>query len=208
MKNMTKKTNSALLISLVASAFVFSIPQVMAYQPGGHHGGKGNAFNHMDSNQDALLSTDEMTSALMAKSERSFSRKDQDQDDLLSLEEFSQTRRGSGTDLSDIGDDIVQCVTDIKAETGDVNITVPSSDQFMSKEQKFTASDSSADGFISMDEVAARVDTKVAASFEAMDLDLDGMVSQAEFDARNEQKAATRSVIRQCVSEITADDIV
>ncbi len=206
MNKMTNKFNPVLLTALIATTAVLSMSQVNAFERGGHKGAGG--FSNIDVDQDGLLSLDEMTTASISKVENKLSQKDSDEDGSISLEEFQQTRNGTMTDLSDIADDIVQCVDDIKTETSDDDIVVPSSDKFASPTDKFTAIDTSADGFISLEELQASKTTQVTASFLIMDQDADGFVSEDEFNEAKTSHRATRSVIRQCIDELTSDDIV
>ena len=205
MNIITKKFNPVLLVTLFAATVVLSISQANAFERG-HRGAGG--FNNIDTNQDGLLSLDEMTTPLMAKTERRFSQKDSNDDGLISFEEFQQTRHGTMTDLSDIANDIVQCVSDIKAETGNDDIMVPSADKFLSPTDKFTATDSSGDNFINLEEIQDKVEAKVAASFLVMDQDADSFVNEDEFNTSKIIKKATRSTIRQCIREINSEEII
>ena len=110
--------------------------------------------------------------------------------------------------MSEIAEEIVQCVSDIKAETGNDDILVPSVDHFMSTADKFAALDTSADGFVSLDELQAKVTEKVTTMFAQMDSDDDGFISEDEFNAAKVVRHATKKAIRQCIAEINSDDIV
>jgi len=206
MNTITKKFNPVLIAALFTTTAVLSISQANAFERGAHRG--AGEFSRIDVNQDGQLSLDEMTTPLMAKVERHFSQKDSDEDGLISFEEFQQTRNGTKTDLSDIADDIVQCVTDIKAETGNEDIVVPSTDKFMSPADKFAATDTSNDGFVSLEELQAKATTNVAASFLVMDQDADTLISEDEFNAAKVIRTVTKDAIHQCIDELTSEDIV
>ncbi len=149
-----------------------------------------------------------MLTPVMTKSTQKFTRKDSDEDGVISFEEFQQTRNGSRTDLSEIAEDIVQCVSDLKDETNNENIVVPSVDQFLSLTEKFGNVDTDENGFISIEEMQAKVTTKVNTAFSTMDTDQDSFVSEEEFGANKGTRRATKAAIRQCVDEWSTDDIV
>ncbi len=210
MNKMSKKYNSLILATVITSTAVISMSQAHAFERGGQRGGERGTggFERIDTNQDGQLSLDELTAPALSKVEKRLTNKDIDEDGFLSFEEFQQTRNGTMTDLSDIADEIVQCVSDIKTETANDDITVPSTDKFMSPADKFSAIDTSADNLISLEELQAKVTDKVAAAFLIMDQDADGFVSEAEFDAAKAKNRATKSAIRQCVDELSSDEIV
>ena len=147
-----------------------------------------------------------MADPKVAKAEKKLNRKDTDQDGVLSLEEFSQGKHGNSIDLSEIADEIVLCVSDLKAETGDEHIIVPSADSFISKEDKFNNTDSNSDGFIDLAELEAAMLAKATSAFEMMDTDDSSSVSLEEFIAASESKKATKKAIRQCVEELTDEE--
>lgn len=206
MNTMTKKFNPVLLAAIFAATAILSTSQVNAFERGGHRGAGG--FNRIDVNQDGQLSLDELTTPAISKVEKMLAQKDSDEDGFISFEEFQQTRNGTLTDLSAIADDIVQCVTDIKAETGNDDIIVPSADNFMSPAEKFAAIETSGDNFISLEELQAKVTSKVAAAFLIMDQDADGFINEDEFTATKTTRSATKGAIRQCVDELNSEDIV
>jgi len=202
---MTKKINPVVLAGILATT-ILSMSQATAFERGGQRGVGG--FMHMDIDQDGLLSLEELTTPMMAKSTKKFSHKDSDEDGFLTLEEFQQTRNGTAVNLSDIANELVQCVSDIKAASGDVNITVPTTDRFISVDEKFANLDTNNDEVISLDEIQAKVTDKVALAFITMDLDADNLVSEDEFNAANIVRSATKQAIRQCIDDINTDEIV
>jgi Ca2+-binding EF-hand superfamily protein len=206
MNKITKKLNPVLLTALFATTAILSISQANAFERGGHRGAGG--FEKIDVNQDGQLSLDELTTPKMSKADRKFSQKDSDDDGLISFEEFQQTRNGTVTDLSDIADEIVQCAADTKAETSNDDIMVPTADKFISPTERFAATDTSADGFISLEELQDKVIEKVAASFLMMDQDANGSVSEDEYNAAKAIKNATKSTIRECIEELNSEDII
>ena len=207
MNKMTRKFNPVLLTTLIAITATLSISQANAVERGGFRG-ENAGFNRIDVNQDGELSLDELTAPALSKVEKKLIQKDTDEDALISFEEFQQTRNGALTDLSDIAEDIIQCVADVKADTNNDDIVVPSADKFMSPTDKFAEIDSSEDDFISLEELQARVITKAAASFLIMDLDADGFVSEDEFNTTKAKFRATKGTVHQCIDELSTDDIV
>jgi len=206
MSNMTKKINPVVLAGILATT-ILSMSQAAAFERGGQRGVGG--FMHMDVDQDGLLSLEELTAPMMARSMKKFSRKDSDEDSFLTLEEYQQSSRsGTAVNLTDIANELVQCVSDIKAASGDVNITVPTTDRFLSVEEKFTNLDTNNDEVISLDEIQAKVTDKMALAFITMDLDADNSVSEDEFNAANIVRSATKQAIRQCIDEINTDEII
>jgi Ca2+-binding EF-hand superfamily protein len=214
MTKITKRLNIALLAGLVASTTVLCIPQAMAEDRGGRKGGqqgpKGDrsakVFARMDVNEDGVLSLNELTDPTAAKAEKMLTRKDTDENGSLSLEEYQQNRHGNAIDLSAIADEIVQCVTDMKAQSGNESIVVPTADSFMSKEDKFNALDTSTDGAIDLVELQSAGLIKATAAFANMDADADGAVTSDEFNATNQRRRATKKAIRQCVHDINDDN--
>jgi len=205
---MTKKINPVVLASVLATT-ILSMSQAAAFDRGERGGQKGiGGFTRMDVDQDGLLSLEEMTAPMMARSTKKFNRKDTDEDGFLTLEEFQQTRNGTAANLSDIANELVQCVSDIKAESGDDNILIPTVEQFLSIEDKFASIDTDNDDSISLDELQAKVTDKIAMTFISMDQDADNFVSEDEFNAAHLVRSATKQAIRQCIDEINADEII
>lgn len=229
MTTMIKQVNITLIASVIA-ATIF-IPQAIAgdrngndrggrdgqqhERRGDHHDRQGGnrdrmrgikMFNRLDMNGDSVLSLDEMTTPINAKVEKIFAYKDSDQDGLLSLAEFQKNRRGEHFDLSGIADEIVQCVTDLKAETGNENIVVPDAEQFLPVADKFAAIDTSVDGFVDLAELQAAKMAKVTNVFGNMDSDEDGMVSKDEFKAQLKSHFVTKRAIHQCINDLIDEE--
>ena len=223
MTTITKRFNTAVLATVIAAASCMTAGQVVAADDvsarGGHHGGgKGGPrggkkggdrgakmFARLDVNEDGLLSLAEMTDPVAAKAEKKLTRKDANEDGSLSLEEYTANRHGNAVDLTAIADDIVQCVSDLKAETEDENIVVPTADSFKSPADRFAALDTSDDGAVDLAELEAAGLAKATEKHTSMDADEDGGVSLEEFTAAGAKKRATKKAVRQCVHEINDD---
>ena len=108
--------------------------------------------------------------------------------------------------MSDIADDIVQCVTDIKAETANEDIIIPDADKFASAQSKFDDKDTSGDGFLDLAEVEAAALDKVTTAFDNMDADDNDEVTLEEFLAHKESIKATRRAVKSCIDELTAEE--
>ena len=224
MTKITKRINIVVLAGLVATSAAFTVPSVSAQSfdgadrggRGGHQGGPrgggqggdrlAKAFEHLDENSDGVLVLSELTANIDARAEKLLEKKDADENGSLSLAEFSTNRRGEVRDLSGIAEEIVQCVTDLKAESGDENIQVPSVDDFQSPEQHFNALDTSVDGALDLAELQAGGLNKATAKFNHMDADEDGQVSQEEFAAAHLVKQASKKAIRECVHQINDEE--
>lgn len=163
-------------------------------------------FNRIDADDDLLITLAELTDPAVAKAENKLAKKDTDADGVLSLEEFLQ-RRHQRPDLTEIADELVQCVEDIKTETGNENIQVPSVDDFTTPEEKFAALDTSADGFLDLSELEASATDKAANKMANMDADASGDVTLEEFTAAVTVHHTTKKVIHQCARELS-DDIL
>jgi Ca2+-binding EF-hand superfamily protein len=209
MTQITKRLNIALLAGLVAASL--SIPHAMAEDRGGRGGPKGGnkggdrgakVFARVDTNEDGVLSLAEMTAKTAGKAAKMLARKDGDEDGVLSLAEFQSNRHGNAVDLTAIAADIVQCVSDLKDETGDADIVVPTADSFVSPEARFNAADTSGDGSLDLTELEAGALAKATNGFNNMDADADGSVTKEEFDAAHKSQRATKKAVRQCVHEI------
>ena len=214
---MAKTTKMTLLAAVISATFV--LPQAVAGDQQASAQGANSQenargdrenrrhrgmkiFKRLDTNEDGVLSLDEMTAPTAAKAEKVFTHKDTDEDGLLSLEEFSLNRRGEAIDLSEIADEIVQCVADLKDETGSEYIVVPEASQFKSPAERFAAIDSNEDGSIDLAEMQAHALAKATTAFTNMDSDENGEVSKNEFKAKWKTHKATKRAIHQCVSEI------
>lgn len=181
--------------------------------PAVHARGPGFGFNlqavfdRLDTSGDGVIDSTELSAKAATKAERRFNRKDTDDDGFLTLEEATTTRRGEPHDFSDIADEIVQCVADLKAETGDENIMVPDADQFSSPADKFNSTDTSGDGLIDLDEALAKAAEKSAQGFDNLDIDNNGLVTFDEFSAGKDRRQATRQAVRTCIEELTDDEV-
>jgi len=212
MTSITKRLNVAIISGLVAAALA---TPAMAERggrgghdkPGGERSERGNraekVFNRIDANEDGVLSLAEMTDPVAAKAEKKLARKDSDEDGMLNAEEMQKNRHGNAVDLSAIGAEIVQCVSDIKETTGNDDIVVPTADSFQSAEDKFNAVDTSGDGLVDLTELTAAMINKANGKFTAMDADVDGSVTLDEFKASHQTHRATKKAVRECVRELT-----
>lgn len=219
----TKQLTITLCTGIISAAFALSTPLAIAAEGeragqqgedreqqrarrGGREGERGaKAFARLDSNQDGELSLSELTDAGLTKAEKKFNRKDTNDDGVLSLEEFTANARGGGVDLSAIADEIVECVADLKEETGNDDIIVPNVDVFTSKEDKFNAMDTSGDGVVDLTEFQAAKASTISNAFTMMDTDESMTVSLEEFIAFKKSHYATRRAVRQCINELTDD---
>ena len=163
-------------------------------------------FERLDTNGDGFVDLDELLGPALRRTARRFDRKDVDDSGYLSFEEFATGR--TGRDLSDIADEIVACVADIKEATGSEKIKVPSPDQFLSPEEKFDALDTDGDQLVSLDEALAAITQKVGTAFRKADANGDSLLSLREFKAHLASGIATRRAIRACVAEIQDEDNV
>lgn len=174
----------------------------------GSRGGKDRPtaqFERLDTNEDGVLSIDELTAPALERAEAMFLRKDQDEDGLLTFEEATSGREPR--DLSDIADEIVQCVADLQAETGNENIVVPEASKFASPQEKFNAKDTDLSGDLDLTEVLQSSTENVTSIFDNMDTDNSEDVTLEEFTAHKVSAKATRRAIRSCVDELTSEEI-
>jgi Ca2+-binding EF-hand superfamily protein len=217
MTKISKRINVAILAGIVATSAVLTAPSALADRGGKRGGPKGDRggeqrlakmFERMDENSDGVLTLAEMTAKVDAKAEKMLSKKDADEDGVLSLEEFSTNKRGEVRDLSDIADEIVQCVADLKEESGNADIQVPTADSFKSPQARFDGLDSSADGALDLAELQAGGLAKASDRFAKTDADENGEVTIEEFGAAHKAHRATKRAVRQCVHEINDDSEV
>lgn len=158
-------------------------------------------FERLDADGDGVLVLDELLSPALEKAEQRFDRKDADDDGFLTFEEATSGDR-EPRDLSDIAEDIAQCVADIKAETGNENIIVPDPDNYLSPQEKFDAADTSGDGVIDLTEALTKVEAKVTEGFAETDTNDDGQVTLEEFTAKAQSRKATRRAVRSCINDL------
>ncbi len=212
MTTMKKNIITTVIGSLVATSLFAAIPQASAFErpiKGEREENKsgGNAFIRLDTNQDSVLSLDELLTVKLSKVEKRFTAKDTDESGSLSFEEFA-AQSGDKPDLSVIAAEIVQCVADIKADSGNENIIVPDEDKFKSTADKFASLDISTDDEVSLAEIEAHITDKVTTSFTQMDTDESGDISEEEFKTSKQTHRETRKAIKQCIDELTTDEVV
>lgn len=204
MTNFNTKKMATAIATLTVSALLIA--------PAVHARGPANAdrlqahFDRIDTSGDGVIDSTEWSAKAANHAEHKFNRKDADDDGFLTLEEATTTRRGEARDFSDIADDIVQCVADLKEETGDENIMVPDADHFLSPEDKFDNVDTSGDGLLDLDEALAKASEKSAESFDNLDSDNNGLVTFEEFSAGKDKRHATRRAVKSCIDELTIED--
>jgi hypothetical protein len=210
MTNNTQFNLKTLIIALTVAGTCVMTSMAVAQERGkpkgpAADGHRGHAqFVRLDTSGDGFLQFDEMLLPALNKAETKFNRKDVDQDGFLTFTEASNGREPR--DLSAIAAEIVQCVADLKADTGNELIVVPDANQFTSPEQKFANVDTSGDELLELAEVQAAVESKIVKAFSAMESDGDGQISLAEFKAIKQIRHATHRAIKTCVDEIQADD--
>lgn len=203
MLNAKNKLMKTLIVSGMATVFTLSAGSAMA-QESSDRGQRGAAaFERLDANDDSVLTLDELLTPALAKAEKRFERKDADDDGFLTFEEMVGDREPQ--DLSVYADDIVQCVADVKADTGNEDIVVPDASKFISAQDKFDNTDTSGDGTLELAEVQAMKTTKVTAGFNEMDANDDSQVTEEEFTAHKAKKKATRRAVKSCIEEVTAE---
>ncbi|WDE04440.1 EF-hand domain-containing protein [Thalassomonas viridans] len=204
-----KSVKLALFTGLFAAVSVLSAAPASAFERGAYLQGSHNSyklFNRLDVNDDGVLSVDEMTVHAATKAERVLKRKDKNEDGVVSFEEFQRKRSGVLADYSDIAEEVMACVADVKDETGNEYILVSDSGYLLSPQDRFARLDTSGDGFIDGDELVAARTARVTASFAKLDADEDGMLSRDEFLVIKKVRLATRRAVRQCIADIVADN--
>lgn len=203
---MTKKMMTA--IATVTVSALLMVPAAQAR--GGFFSGDRmqSKFDRMDTSGDGVLELTELQARKEGFAERMFNWKDTDGDGFLSLEEATTFHRGQANDYSDIAEEIVQCVADEKAATGNDDIIVPDVSKFQSPEDRFNEADTSGDGLLDLTEVEARSEARQEEKFNDMDADADGFVTFDEFSDSYDARRATRTVIRSCINELSEDTVV
>ncbi|MBD1388502.1 hypothetical protein IC617_03590 [Neiella sp. HB171785] len=176
-----------------------------AAQRGGKKGNPEKSFARLDTDESGTLTLDELTAQATAKAEKKFSHSDADEDGLLSFDEWVSPR--ATADYSDIIDDIVLCVEELKVESGDDSIIVPDPENYLTPQQKFDAIDSNSDSYLDLAEVQAKASAKAEQSFTRLDKDESGDVSLDEYTAIKQTSKATRHAIKSCIDELTVAEV-
>ena len=117
----------------------------------------------------ARFELQEMIDASLNKVAKRFERADADANGEISLEEYLAARREGALDLSLYAEEIVECVENVKLDTGDDTIEVPAVSDFLSPEDKFAAKDTDDDGVITLAEAEANAQAKATEKFNNLD---------------------------------------
>ena len=161
-------------------------------------------FNALDTDENGVITLDEMMAKALEKAEGKFDRIDTDDDGLISLEEFLAVsgRRGSDDiDRPEIDRDAVRaCVADALGED---------EAERPDRETRFTELDVNGDGFIDFDEFTDGVEEKVTTKFNNIDADADGGITIEELAAAMMSRRDIREVKRDCIDEQReTDDLI
>jgi len=190
----TMITGKSLVSLAVAAAFTTSIG-LAAPEPGSSAGARGRPipriFAHIDTNADGAISVEEFIAARTQRTEKRFDRLDSDADGLISLEEFVSSRR-SPPDGFDV-DAFRACM---EAQLG-IEIDDPAA----TPEERFTAADSNADGFLDADELIAAMTDQSINRFNKIDANQDGSIVLDEFAGAFQNRRAFRQARRFCFEQ-------
>jgi hypothetical protein len=205
--NMLKVNKNLMTIGIIGAISATLLLTAMESQAKGNRKGAKStlaaAFNRLDTDGAGLLSLDEMLSPALNRAENGFIKKDSDADSVLTFDEW--TGDNERVDLSVIAYEIVQCVADIKAETGNDNIVVPDPGLFLSALDKFDNADTSGDGVLDLSEVKAAVTSKVETRFSHMDTDLSADVTLDEFTDHKMRYHSSRRAVKSCIDELSEE---
>lgn len=210
MTKITKCLKISVFASAVATMSILSISSAFAFESPKRGAQQAeNMFARLDVNLDEVLSLNEITDPIGERAVKLLDRKDKDLDSLLTLEEMQKRHREDSLNLTELAEEIILCVSEVKAATGNEAIDIPSVDHFKSAEDKFASADSSGDGFIDLDELQNVMLTKASNGFTAMDSNEDGSVTNEEFNTHLSARHATKEAIRGCIKEIQdAEDVL
>jgi hypothetical protein len=206
---MLKVNKNLMTIGIIgAISATLLLTAIEAQAKGNRQGAKSNpeaAFNRLDADGNGLVSLDELLTPALNRAENGFIKKDSDADSFLTFDEW--TANNERPDLSVIAYEIVQCVADIKAETGNDNIVVPDPGLFLSALDKFDNADTSGDGVLDLAEVQAAVTSKVETKFSHMDTDLSADVTLDESTAHQMRYHSSRRAVKSCVDELSGEEL-
>jgi Ca2+-binding EF-hand superfamily protein len=208
---MLKVNKNLMTIGIIGAISATLLLTAMESQAKGNRKGAKStlaaAFNRLDADGDGdgLLSLDEMLTPALNRAENEFIKKDSDADSFLTFDEW--TGDNERVDPSVIADEIVQCVADIKAETGNDNIVVPDPGLFLSALDKFDNADTSGDGVLDLSEVQAAVTSKVETRFSHMDTVLSADVSLDEFTDHKMRYHSSRRAVKSCIDELSEEEL-
>jgi hypothetical protein len=210
---MLKANENLMTVAVIAAiATTLLISATSADAEGKGH--RGNAehkttqqFNRLDTNEDEILALSELLTPALIKTENKFNSADTDEDGFLTFEEATAGLYGNNG-LSDIAEEIVQCVADTVAETANELINELTVDNFQSPQDKFDNKDTSLDSLLDLTEMLDAKTAQVTSTFANMDNDGSDTVSFDEYLLYKQQRQATRRAVKSCVDELTDDEEV
>ena len=148
-------------------------------------------FNAVDSNEDGLISKEEFLTKKLEKAALRFDKIDSDSDNLISLDEFKSAIH-SHWDESIDRDQLRSC---IEAEL-DIELAA-----LISIEDKFSTTDSNADGFIDMNEFTASNTVIANNKFDIVDVNNDESITKREMAEALVQLHTFRIVRNNCLQQ-------
>lgn len=190
-----QKLATGMLLGAIASSLAFTTANAFAAE---------RSKGRFDTNGDSAIDLTEATAAATAKAEKHLIKLDTDLDSLVSLDEYLADERAS-RDLTTYAEDIVECVSQMKEDSGDDTINIPNVSDFTSPEQRFSTTDTSSDSYIDLAEAIERSVSKATANFTAQDANADGLVTKEESKAYRSNNKSTRQAVKTCINDVTTE---
>lgn len=174
--------------------------------PGGMGGRFGNRrgpdperqIEHLDANDDGLVSEEEFVDSRLARLNDMFERRDRNNDGLISLDEDQRPEHADRPDRPNRPDiereDVATCVRET------ITDFAPNAD--MDIEDRFENVDTDGNGSLTLAELSSALATRAHETFARIDADDNGFITEEELQAQREEQLETSRVVRDCIREL------
>lgn len=200
-RKLVKMMTLAVSVSMALPLAARSLDQQGSFNARGNANGAPSfsVFNRIDTNDDDLLSLDEVTLARLMRADKRFNRLDSDSDSLVTLEEYLAASDKRQDNFEEYGDELIACLEEALGED------LPERPDNLTPEERFNELDTTLDSVLDKDELAASIIDRVAETFARKDTDGDGFLSKEEFQEAAGDRIVRRKAMKQCIAELAEE---